>query len=632
MNIAIISNINNQIGLQREYELLKIYLIGLGHIVAGYQYDDPIQTETVEKYDLAIFLEVVPRNMLGFSDRRWIFPNPEWTTPQILEHIDRSFEKILTKTKEGQRIFEELFPGRTHYTGFLCRDQYDPKVPRCPYVLHLAGNSTIRGTDAVLDAWRWKKNGERLDYGLIVIGTAKFPHEPGEFTEKRGEWDFERVTFQERVTEEQLRFYQNTAMIHLLPSGTEGFGYALHEAMSVGAQIVTLGAPPMTEIPHSYFLRAHQAGKYNLADIYQTDAIEIFEAVNCVREMLPKDFPRLQVRESFLQGNKFFVEQMEKHLGAPLIKVTRQHSRTDGRKGIAFLGNFEAHESTENMIRWALEERLGYKVDILQENRVGISALRDAMDWNDAFLWVRTPGWLQVGDKEMFKFLDDMKGKKLPTLSVHLDKFWGIPAREKKIGVEPFWMVDHVWTADGSRDDDFKERGVNHHWMRPAVSEVYCHPGRPYDHLRCDVGFVGAKDYHEEYPFRRQLVEWLEQTYGDRFKHVTNIRGHELNDFYASCKVVVGDCIFAGTPRYWSDRLPETCGRYGYLVHPKIDGLDVPVVTYQPQDLESLHATIETSLLIDREERELIIRMCAETVWDAHTWTERMLQILGGLL
>jgi hypothetical protein len=630
MKIAIVTNMNG-IGLQREYELLWHYLNTVGHVPCGIQYDAPI-VENDAKFDLAIFLEVIPRNLLGLADRRWIFPNPEWTTPQMLEHIDRSFEKILTKTHEAQRIFEGLFPGRTHYTGFLCRNQCDLAISRLPIFLHLAGNSTIRGTDAVLDAWRWKKNGKHLEPGLIVIGTAKFCDTPEEFIVEAGAWNIQRITFHERVSEEQLKILQNMCMFHLLPSGTEGFGHALHEANSVGAKIITIGAPPMSELPFAYFLGAEKAGKYNLADIYRTSALEIFEAVDCVKNMKPSDLQSDVVREHFLNSNQYFREELEKHLGTPAKKVVRQRERKDGRKSIAFLGNFEAQESTENMILWALEERLGYNVDILQENRVGIAALRDAMDYNDAFLWVRTPGWLQVGDKEMFKFLVDMEERKAPTISVHLDKFWGIPAREKKIGLEPFWLTKHVWTADGSRDSDFKERGVNHHWMRPAVSEVYCHPGRPRDHLRCDVGFVGAKDYHEEYPFRRQLVEWLEKTYGDRFQHITNIRGHDLNDFYASCKVVVGDCIFAGTPKYWSDRLPETCGRDGFLLHPRVPGLENhPVAVYEPQDLDSLQKNIEY-FLANEYSRSDIRRGAFNYTIRHDTWTHRMQQILGGVL
>lgn len=629
MRVAIVTNISSGIGLTREFELLRDFLQDLGHEVAGIQYDEDAVASA--KFDLAIFLEVVPRNWLHLSDRRWAWLNPEWTTPQIIEHVDRNFEKIFAKTREGEWIFEQLFPGRVHYTGFLTRDQFDPsshQPHRLPIFLHLAGNSLLRGTEAVLDAWRWRKHGKILDAPLVVVGTAKFDHSGIETYEKRGAWDLERVRFYDRVDEGKLKELQNMCMFHLLPSGTEGFGHALHEAMSVGGFIITNGAPPMNEIPAGRFLKATHAGNYNLARIYQTDALEIREAVEALYDGPPQAFMPEAVRKRFLDDNNFFVKMMTEHLGSSAKKIALSRSRTDGKKTIAFLGNFEALESTENMVKWALEERLGYRVETLQENKVGIEQLRDAMDWNDLFLWIRTPGWLHVSDKEMFKFLDDLKSRGLPSISMHLDKFWGIPEREKLIGLQPFWMTDHVWTADGSRDESFKERGVNHHWMKPAVSEVYCHPGTPREYFRCDVGFVGAKDYHGEYPFRRKLVEWLEETYDGRFKHITNVRGHELNDFYASARVCVGDHIFSGIQNYYSDRAPETTGRGGFLLYPKTEGLCIPCATYEPQNLEDLHNQIEFWLGREHERREKIAE-CVEHVMLHDTWTDTMRRILN---
>ena len=144
--------------------------------------------------------------------------------------------------------------------------------------------------------------------------------------------------------------------------------------------------------------------------------------------------------------------------------------------------------------------------------------------------------------------------------------------------------------------------------------------------------FVGAKDYHAEYPFRRQLVEFLGETYGERFKHVTGVRGHELNNVYASAKVVVGDCIFAGTPFYWSDRLPETVGRYGFLLHPQVEGLNIPCGVYEPQNLQSLEKEIEYHLSLSDGWRHQWAVEAAEDVRAKHTWTVRMKEILGGLL
>jgi hypothetical protein len=90
----------------------------------------------------------------------------------------------------------------------------------------------------------------------------------------------------------------------------------------------------------------------------------------------------------------------------------------------------------------------------------------------------------------------------------------------------------------------------------------------------------------------------------------------------------VGDCIFAGTPNYWSDRLPETCGRGGFLLHPKVEGLDIPVATYEPQNLQSLEEQIDAWLHSDGW-RKADTKRCANIVRDSHTWTDRMQEILS---
>lgn len=625
MNIAICTNWNG-IGLQREGELLDVLLTEWGHTVARFQYDDASLPEGTPKFDLAIYLEVVPRQMLALADTRWAFLNPEWCKPLIIEMVAKYVDKVLTKTHEAQRIFEKLFPGKTFYTGFMARDQFDSTVMREPKFLHIGGNSSLRGTETVLDAWKWKRNGESIGAKLTIVSSA---------LKERPE--IEGVTYVERATEEELKRLQNSHAYHIYPSGTEGYGHAMHEALSVGASLIATNAPPMSELfpvdkpIEGILVTTCGTTKYNLATVYEVSARNIWIVVSTMMQTLPFIWAVVKRnRAVFLRDNERFKQLLRTHIDefTPRQAAAPRVIRHDVPKHIAFIGNFGASESTENMIKWALTEGLGHRVDMLQENDVTMKDISAAMVHNDALLWVRTPGWLKTSNHAMLEFLEALDVAGIPTLSVHLDKFWGIPDREALIGVHPFWCTKHVFTADGSRQTDFAALDVNHHFMRPAVSEVYCHPGTPQEEYRCDVGFVGAKDYHGEYPFRRKMVEFLETKYGPSFKHITGLRGHGLNDFYASCKVVVGDCIFAGTPNYWSDRLPETCGRHGFLLHPQITGIDVPLVTYKPQDLDDLAAKVD--YWIPREaERRLKVLQSAEHIRRHDTWTVRMAEILA---
>lgn len=125
------------------------------------------------------------------------------------------------------------------------------------------------------------------------------------------------------------------------------------------------------------------------------------------------------------------------------------------------------------------------------------------------------------------------------------------------------------------------------------------------------------------------MISFLERTYGLRFKLIEGgVRGHELNDFYASCRVCVGDCFGGGSiPRYWSDRMVETPMRYGFLISPKIEGLDIPLATYTSGDLKDLKEQIDYWLLNETERRR-VLTQAADHVRMNDTWTLRMKQIL----
>jgi len=619
MRFAIVSNLGSRIGLFRDAELLTEYLESLGHEVQAYQFDDSSQSE-FPHFDVAIFLEVIPRHYLGLADTKWAWLNPEWLKPDVLELARKYFSMIFTKTREAHRIISELIPGKTSYTGFLTRDQLDESVKRELRVLHVGGNSSLRGTQAVMDAWRWKYNGHALTIPLTVVSRSYTGDVP------------DGVTLLREVSEEELKQLQNSHAIHLYPSGTEGFGHALHEALGVGAAIITTGAPPMNEIMPCYVLPATGKTQYNYADVYEVSALDIHATVlGAAEDFAKKDFPgafSIAARDMFVISNQAFKAAMDIHIACcSKPAIIEAGIGISEKETVAFLGNFDAPESTENMIRWALE-RLDYEVIPLQENTTNLREIAHATQFADFFLWVRTPGWLRVPEGEMREFLAQLKRDEKPSFSIHLDKFWGIPEREKLIGYHPFWRTQFVFTADGSRREDFKARGVNHYWMQPAISEVYCHPGIKIAPYTCDVGFVGAADYHSEYPFRRKLVDFLKEEYGTRFQHITNLRGHGLNDFYASCKVAVGDCIFAGTPKYWSDRVPETIGRGGFLLHPEVEGLPLDIATYKPQDLASLKQAIDYWVLHD-EEREKLRFELMESFHFSDTWTVRMSSIMA---
>lgn len=307
---------------------------------------------------------------------------------------------------------------------------------------------------------------------------------------------------------------------------------------------------------------------------------------------------------------------------------------------VGVLGNHTAPYCTESELDWTFE-RLGHRVVKFQENFTTTDEIfsRCIDEHFDLFVYVHTHGWHTPGTRTVAQLIQDLKPW-VKTAGFHLDLYWGLnysDRRQDRIGQHPFWNCDYVFTADGSHQEEFKARGVNHYWLPPAVVERGCFKGEfQARYAAVDVAFVGSRSYHSEYPFRERLIAWLEQTYGAGFRRINGdqpggvLRESALNDFYASAKVVVGDCCFSGMPKYWSDRAPETIGRGGFLIHPQVEGLNIPgLVTFAPQNLNDLRERIDF-YLDPVNEAERIARRDEATawVWKHETYTQRVQEML----
>lgn len=303
------------------------------------------------------------------------------------------------------------------------------------------------------------------------------------------------------------------------------------------------------------------------------------------------------------------------------------------------LGNFSAPHSTENELRKALAA-CGHDVTALQENQPGVFlTAADMVTDHQMVLWTRT-GWNPpVPHDQQHALLHAAERASVPTVGYHLDRWWGLN-REHQVPEEPFFRCSLVVTADGGHDTEWADSGVNHRWLPPAVSSLECNPGVPHSRYRSDLAFVGSwrPGYHAEWTHRPELIAFLQSTYGQRCRFWPPIgkpavRGQALRDLYTSVKVLVGDsCLAGGVTRYWSDRIPETLGRGGFLIHPWVEGLDehfdngVHLLTWPIGDWADLEHKIQWALDHD-EERRAIAAAGRQHVLEHHTYTRRMEQL-----
>jgi len=301
---------------------------------------------------------------------------------------------------------------------------------------------------------------------------------------------------------------------------------------------------------------------------------------------------------------------------------------------IVYLGNFTQPWCTE--VHLAREmEALGHTVLRLQEPQGGgadrhVRKVTDAGSQADLVLWTRTWGLPETAT-DAWRWLE---ARGVTTASYHLDLYRGLQ-REEGVASDPFWTTGHVFTPDGNLETEawLAAQGVNHHWLPPGVVSDECRRGTPRPEYAHDVIFVGSERYHPEWPHRPKLIAWLADRYGERFRRYGGdgdaalARGQDLNDLYASAKVVVGDSCFASRPtRYWSDRPYETWGRGGFLIFPRIDALAAQLGDYpswEPGDWDALASCIDGCLL-EPYARAQIAGGLFTAVTAAHSYRHRL--------
>lgn len=305
---------------------------------------------------------------------------------------------------------------------------------------------------------------------------------------------------------------------------------------------------------------------------------------------------------------------------------------------IVFVGNFAVSYSSETHHANSLET-LGHRVVRMQEGKARTDQILRVALRNDLLIWVHTHGWKTKGYITYEQLHSQLSENNIPIITYHLDLYMGI-GREKDLLEDQFYKeLDYFFTVDKLMADWFNENtSVKGRFMPPGVYDREVEYSKlP---IKNDVIFVGSRNYHKEWAYRKELIEELERKWGDKFTQygnggVMSVRGKQLNDLYNSSKVVVGDtlCIGFDYPYYLSDRIMETTGRGGFMIHPYIKGLedlfeiDKEVVTYEFGNFEQLHEKIRYYLEHDTE-REAIRKAGHERTKRDHTYVKRWEAIL----
>ena len=278
---------------------------------------------------------------------------------------------------------------------------------------------------------------------------------------------------------------------------------------------------------------------------------------------------------------------------------------------ISIIGKFNKLWDEEYIAR-SFEE-LGHEVQRIDERNIVEHTLGNIEQFDPAFVL-----WFKLNTPQPERIVEGLKHR--ITVCWVFDLYFGYQ-REHKLS-HPCFKATYVFTTDGGHDKEFKERGINHRVLRQGIygKECYMLPSEPI----YDVIFVGSENPY--YPERTEVMKKLAQRY--KFKwfgrlNTNEVRGEDLNKLYAQTKVVVGDSVYS--PNYWSNRVVETLGRGGFLIHREVEGLTKEyqfIATY-----EDLCMKIDMWLSM-KAIREELRRVNLEWVKDNYTATHQCQKLL----
>lgn len=233
----------NGVGLDRDVQLIQRALPA-GAIIEhhGIRSWHPIGERTLAAIGLRrlpaalinVLIERVPTTWAHSSGINVLIPNQERFPQRHLRRL-RHVDVVLCKSLHAQQIFAS-HGATARYIGFTSVDRHLNEIePDFGKFLHVAGRSTLKGTEMLLELWRDNSHWPRL---TIV----QHPNNASKDVPKNVEM------IVDYLPDEVLRRMQNEHGIHLCPSLSEGWGHYIVEAMSCGALVVTTDGPPMNEL------------------------------------------------------------------------------------------------------------------------------------------------------------------------------------------------------------------------------------------------------------------------------------------------------------------------------------------------------------------------------------------------
>lgn len=350
-----------------------------------------------------------------------------------------------------------------------------------------------------------------------------------------------------------------------------------------------------------------QQMRQNKNFIFLPTTLETFSRISCEAKMLDCNLLTKPSIVGFFSENinlsgTELITEIRSRISIALRKFEKELLKmSEEKKTICFIGKFEELYDEEGKAR-ALE-KVGFRVLRFDEQVFNNSKIENQKTLFDTkpdyvfFTKLRTP--------QKSVFLEMCASKGIKTVCWLPDLYFNIE-REAELLSDPIFKSDYVFTPDGGNQSKFEKLNINHICVRQGVSEEYLSLNNQDKDI--DILFVGTLN-PMHLPYRKMLLDKMVDVYGERFQwygkyNDREVRNSQLESLYSRAKIVIGDCVESDS--YWSNRVYEVTARGGFLIHPKVNDLELhfedrkDIVFFERHNLENLIHLID--FYIDKEE------------------------------
>lgn len=313
LSINVITNQNNA-GLTHD---TKIFVKHLRH----FSQKEPCTIQCVPYYayetqhvDINVFFEIPNPLLCHYAKINILVVNQEWFYTSWGEYLTW-FDEIWVKSVYAKDLLEayleDLPISRSRwpsirYTGWTSMDMWhEPSAHvegetthSSKQVLHLAGVSPYKNTDALIQLWK-----AEWPVLYVVYNQDKL---------KIQEKSQDNIRYiRERLSQASLQKLMSRSSIHICCSCVEGYGHYIHEGLSTKALVITSDFPPMnSSVDSKWCVRVEKTTDmpYNLGERVELDKSHWIDTIQAALQLSPEELVDIGEtnRLRFIEENRAF--------------------------------------------------------------------------------------------------------------------------------------------------------------------------------------------------------------------------------------------------------------------------------------------------------------------------------------